>query len=113
MNKNDLLKVGKYLLIGIIVAIGGIFFSDLYGNIFNGSGDYRLWRLLSSCALQSASAFIPTKLAAVCMVMPIIPPSIAIPIMRRAICAVTGTASVVRLAFLVQETSNSKCQTEL
>ncbi len=38
MNNNDLLKFGKCLLIGIIVAIGGMFFSDLYGNIFNGSG---------------------------------------------------------------------------
>ena len=42
MNNNDLLKFGRCLLIGIIVAIGGMFFSDLYGNIFNGSGDYRL-----------------------------------------------------------------------
>lgn len=42
MNNKDLLKFGKCLLIGIIVAIGGTFFSDLYGNIFNGSGDYRL-----------------------------------------------------------------------
>ena len=42
MNNKDLLKFGKCLLIGIIVAIGGTFFSDLYGNIFNGSVDYRL-----------------------------------------------------------------------
>ena len=33
MNNNDLLKFGKCLLIGIIVAIGGMFFSDLFGNI--------------------------------------------------------------------------------
>ena len=46
MNNNDLLKFGKCLLIGIIVAIGGMFFSDLYGNIFNGSGDYRLSAIL-------------------------------------------------------------------
>ena len=42
MNNNDLLKFGKYLLIGIIVAIGGIFFSELCGVFFNGLGDYGL-----------------------------------------------------------------------
>lgn len=54
MNKNDLLKVGKCLLIGIIVAIGGTFFSDLYGNIFNGSGIivYPLY-LVSVCIFAS------------------------------------------------------------
>ncbi len=37
---SDLLKFGKCLLIGIIVAIGGIFFSELCGDFFNGLGDY-------------------------------------------------------------------------
>ena len=37
---NGLLKFGKYLLIGIIVAIGGMFFSELCGDFFNGLGDY-------------------------------------------------------------------------
>lgn len=35
-----LLKFGKNLLIGIIVAIGGMFFGELCGNLFNGLGDY-------------------------------------------------------------------------
>ena len=37
---NSLLKFGKYLLIGIAVAIGGMFFSELCGDFFNGLGDY-------------------------------------------------------------------------
>lgn len=42
MNNNDLLKFGKCLLIGIIVAIGGMFFSDLVWKHFQRIGDYRL-----------------------------------------------------------------------
>lgn len=37
---NSLLKFGQYLLMGIIVAIGGMFFSEFCGNFFNGLGDY-------------------------------------------------------------------------
>lgn len=39
MNRS-FLKFGKCLLIGILVAIGGVFFSELCGNFFNGLGDY-------------------------------------------------------------------------
>lgn len=37
---HSFLKFGKCLLIGIVVAIGGVFFSELCGNFFNGLGDY-------------------------------------------------------------------------
>lgn len=36
----SLLKFVKYLLIGILVAIGGAFFSELCGDFFNGLGNY-------------------------------------------------------------------------
>lgn len=39
MNRS-FLKFGKCLLIGIVVAMGGVFFSELCGNFFNGLGDY-------------------------------------------------------------------------
>ena len=62
---------------------------------------------------QSTSAFVAAKLAAVRVVMSIIPSAIAVPIMRRAICAVTGAVSGVWLTVLVQNTRYPKCQTKL
>ena len=41
-------KVGLYILIGIAVAIGGIFVSDLLGNFFNGM-DYGSAVVLGIC----------------------------------------------------------------
>ena len=37
---DSLLKFGQCLLMGIVVAIGGMFFSELCGNFFNGLRDY-------------------------------------------------------------------------
>lgn len=37
---NSIIGVVKYLLFGVVVAIGGIFFSALCGNFFNGLRDY-------------------------------------------------------------------------
>lgn len=37
---HNLIGVGKSLLCGVLVAVGGVLFSSLCGSFFNGLGDY-------------------------------------------------------------------------
>ena len=41
--------IGKYILVGIIVAVGGMFVSDVAGNFFNGLGSYGFGCILGIC----------------------------------------------------------------
>lgn len=47
--KNNIIVFIKYLLIGIAVAIGGMFFSALCGDFFNGLGDYGIAAVFGIC----------------------------------------------------------------
>lgn len=42
-------KIWNYVLIGIVVAIGGMFVSDAAGHFFNGLGDYGFGCILGIC----------------------------------------------------------------
>lgn len=33
---HSMIKLGEYLLLGIVIAVGGMFFSELCGSLFNG-----------------------------------------------------------------------------
>lgn len=44
-----LTNIWQYILAGIIVAIGGMFVSDLAGNFFNGLGGYGFGCILGIC----------------------------------------------------------------
>ena len=41
-------KTGKYMLVGVVVAVGGMFVSDILGNFFNGL-DYGSASVLGMC----------------------------------------------------------------
>lgn len=48
MENKDLIRILKYILLGIAVAIGGMFVSDLLGDFFNGM-DYGSASVLGIC----------------------------------------------------------------
>lgn len=60
-------NIWQYFLAGIIVAVGGMFVSDLAGNIFNGLGSYGLGCILGICmylciVIVTCTGIIVTKL---------------------------------------------------
>ncbi|MEG0895217.1 MAG: hypothetical protein RSE07_00605 [Oscillospiraceae bacterium] len=48
MENKDLIRILKYILFGILVAIGGMFFADIIGDFFNGM-DYGSASVLGIC----------------------------------------------------------------
>ena len=60
-------SIWKYILAGIIVAVGGMFVSDLAGDFFNGLGDYGFGCILGFCmylciVIVTCTGIIITKL---------------------------------------------------
>lgn len=60
-------KIWNYILIGIVVAIGGMFVSDAAGHFFNGLGDYGFGCILGICmylciVIVTCTGIIVTKL---------------------------------------------------
>jgi len=49
MENKDLLRITRYIILGIVVAIGGMFVSDIAGHIFNGLGGYGFGCILGIC----------------------------------------------------------------
>ena len=60
-------NVGKYIFAGIIVAVGGMFVSDIAGHFFNGLGGYGFGCILGICmylciVIVTCTGIIVTKL---------------------------------------------------
>ena len=49
MENKDLWIITRYIILGIVVAIGGMFVSDIAGHIFNGLGGYGFGCILGIC----------------------------------------------------------------
>ena len=60
-------NIWRYVLLGIAVAIGGMFVSDIAGNFFNGMGGYGFGCILGICmylcvVIVTCTGIIITKL---------------------------------------------------
>ena len=59
--------IWKYVLAGIVVAVGGMFVSDIAGSLFNGTGGYGFGCILGICmylcvVVVTCTGIIVTKL---------------------------------------------------
>ncbi len=60
-------NIWQYVLLGVVVAVGGMFVSDLAGDLFNGMGGYGFGCILGICmylcvVIVTCTGIIITKL---------------------------------------------------